>query len=63
MSIACDLPHAIVFLCKKTRDYCGLSDICSNFATDYKTKRYETIRRLAALRREYREGQGLQGVG
>ena len=49
----------LTFLCKKTGESCGLSDICSNFATDYKTKRYETIRRLPPLRCEHREGQGL----
>jgi hypothetical protein len=28
----------LTFLCKKTGDCCGLSDICSNFAAKYRKK-------------------------
>ena len=49
----------IVNLCKKMGKIIDFSDICRTFARNKKGKVYETIRRISALRRKYREGQGL----
>jgi hypothetical protein len=49
-----------LFLCKKMGESGDYSIFCRIFATDFLLRNaYEAIRRISALRREHREGQGL----
>ena len=52
--------HEKLFLCKKMGESGDYSIFYRIFATDFLLRNaYEAIRRISALRREHREGQGL----